>query len=305
MGVRVVFLGTAGSFPTAARSLPAVAVHRGRELFLFDCGEGTQRQLFIAKIGFRYALRVFISHMHGDHVLGIPGLLQTMALFNVTRPVDIFGPAGIDRFVHAMLEIFRFHLTFPLTIHEVTDGVLCDEAEYRVHATWTDHRVPNLAYALQEKARPGKFYPAQARAFGVPEGPLWAQLQHGHEVTLADGRVITPSQVVGPPRRGRKIVYSGDTKPCAALLALAQDADLLIHEATVDDALVERAGQYGHSTPGQAAALAKAANVKRLVLTHVSLRYSDAEVLRQQAAAIFPPVEVAQDFLELTIPYSE
>ncbi len=303
--MRVVFLGTAGSFPTVDRSLPAVAVHRDRDLFLFDCGEGAQRQLFIAQIGFRYTLRVFISHLHGDHVLGLPGLLQTMALFNVTRPVNIFGPPGIDRFVHAMLEIFRFHLTFPLTVREVTEGVVCDEAEYWVHAVWTDHRVPNLAYALHEKARPGKFYPEQARALGVPEGPLWARLQHGLAVTLDDGRVITPPQVVGSPRRGRKVVYSGDTKPCAALLALAQDADLLIHEATVDDALAERAGQYGHSTPGQAAALAKAANVKRLVLTHVSLRYSDAEVLRQQAAAIFPHVEVAQDFLELMVPYPE
>jgi ribonuclease Z len=303
--VRVVFLGTAGSFPTIDRGLPAIAVHRGKELFLFDCGEGAQRQMFIAQIGFRYPLRVFISHLHGDHVLGLPGLLQTMSLFNVTHPVEVYGPPGIHSFFQAIVDVFRFRLPFPLQVLEVTEGTVCDEEEYWVQAAWTEHRVPNLAYALLEKERPGKFYPAQARALGVPEGPLWSQLQHGLDVTLDDGRVIVPAQVVGPPRRGRKIVYSGDTKPCAALLALARDADLLIHEATVDDALAERAGQYGHSTPRQAASLAKEANVKRLVLTHISMRYTDAEVLRQQAAAIFPNVTVAEDFMELTVPYPD
>jgi ribonuclease Z len=304
-GLRVVFLGTAGSFPTIDRGLPAIAIHRGKELFLFDCGEGAQRQMFIAQIGFRYTLRVFITHMHGDHVLGLPGLLQTMSLFNVKHPVEVYGPPGICNFLCAIMETLRFHLTFPIKVIEVKEGIVCNESEYWVRSVWTDHRVPNLAYAILEKERPGKFYPEKARSLGVPEGPLWSRLQHGEEVTLDDGRVIVPEQVLGPPRRGRKIVYSGDTKPCDALLELARDADLLIHEATIDDELAERAGQFGHSTPCQAALLAKEANVKRLVLTHIGLRYSDAAVLGKQAEKIFPNVEVAKDFMELTIPYPD
>jgi ribonuclease Z len=304
-GLRVVFLGTAGSFPTIDRGLPAIAIHRGKELFLFDCGEGAQRQMFIAQIGFRYTLRVFITHMHGDHVLGLPGLLQTMSLFNVKHPVEIYGPPGICNFLRAIMETLRFHLTFPIKVIEVKEGIVCNESEYSVHAVWTDHRIPNLAYAILEKERPGKFYPEKARSLGVPEGPLWSRLQHGEDVTLDDGRVIVPEQVLGPPRRGRKIVYSGDTKPCDALLELARDADLLIHEATIDDELAERAGQFGHSTPCQAALLAKEANAKRLVLTHIGLRYSDATVLGKQAEKIFPNVEVAKDFMELTIPYPD
>jgi len=304
-GLRVVFLGTAGSFPTVDRSLPAIAIHRGKELFLFDCGEGVQRQMFIAQIGFRYKLRIFISHMHGDHVLGLPGLLQTMSLFNMKHPVEIYGPAGICNFLQAIMETLRFHLTFPIKIIEVKEGIVCNEREYWIRSVWTDHRVPNLAYAILEKERPGKFYPEKARSLGVPEGPLWSRLQYGEKVTLNDERVIVPEQVLGPPRRGRKIVYSGDTKPCDDLLELARDADLLIHEATVDDELAERAGQYGHSTPRQAALLAKEANVKRLILTHIGLRYDDADVLRKQAAKIFPNVEVAEDFMEVTVPYPD
>jgi ribonuclease Z len=261
--------------------------------------------MFIAQIGFRYPLRVFISHMHGDHVLGLPGLLQTMSLFNVKHPVEIYGPPGICNFLRAIMETLRFHLTFPIQVIEVKEGIVCNEREYWIHAVWADHRVPNLAYALLEKERPGKFYPEKARSLGVPEGPLWSRLQHGEEVTLEDERVILPEQVVGPPRRGRKIVYSGDTRPCDALLELARDADLLIHEATIDDALAERAGQFGHSTPRQAALLAKEANAKRLVLTHIGLRFSDAAVLEKQAETIFPNVQVAKDFMELTIPYPD
>ena len=304
-GLRVVFLGTAGSFPTVDRSLPAIAIHRGKELFLFDCGEGVQRQMFIAQIGFKYKLRIFISHIHGDHILGLPGLLQTMSLFNLTRPVEIYGPAGINNFLQALIDTLRFHLTFPIKIIEVKEGIVCNESEYWIRSVWTDHRVPNLAYAILEKERPGKFYPEKAQSLCVPEGPLWSRLQYGEKVTLEDERVIVPEQVLGPPRSGRKIVYSGDTKPCDALLELARDADLLIHEATIDDELAERAGQYGHSTPRQAALLAKEANVKRLILTHIGLRYDNADVLRKQAAKIFPNVEVAKDFMEVTVPYPD
>lgn len=304
-GLRVVFLGTAGSFPTINRSLPAIAIHRKNELFLFDCGEGVQRQMFIAKIGFRHKLKIFITHMHGDHVLGLPGLLQTMSLFNIKRPIEIYGPKGIYDLLEAIIKILRFHLTFPIKVKEVEEGIVCETEEYEVHTVWTEHGVPNLAYALIEKERPGKFYPEKATSLGVPEGPLWSRLQHGEEVTLTDGQKIVPEQVVGPSRSGRKIVYSGDTRPCPALLELARDADLLIYEATFDDELAERAEEGGHSTPSQAALIAKEANVKRLVLTHISSRYDDGSVLLEQAKKIFPNVKVAEDFMELKVPYPE
>jgi len=303
--VRVIFLGTAGSFPTIDRSLPAIAVQRGKELFLLDCGEGIQRQLFTAKIGFRHKLTIFISHMHGDHVLGLPGLLQTMSLFNIKRPIDIYGPKGICRFLKAVTQALRFHLTFPLNVREVEEGIVYEATDYVVRSVWTDHGVPNLAYALEEKERPGKFYPKKALFLGVSEGPLWSRLQHGEVVTLANGKRVVPEQVLGPPREGRKIVYSGDTRPCNAVITLARDADLLIHEATFDDELAEKAYENGHSTPSQAALIAQKAKVKRLVLTHISSRYSDVQILHEQAAKIFPEVIIATDFMEVKIPYPE
>ena len=304
-GLRVIFLGTAGSFPTIDRSLPAVAVQRGNRLFLFDCGEGIQRQLFTAKIGFRHKLKIFVSHMHGDHVLGLPGLLQTMSLFNIKRPIDIYGPKGLCSFLQAITTTLRFHLTFPLAVREVAEGVVCEAKDYVVRSAWTDHGIPNLAYALKEKERPGKFHPKKALSLGVSEGPLWSRLQHGEAVTLANGKRIVPEQVLGPPRQGRKIVYSGDTRPCDALIMLARDADVLIHEATFDDELAEKADENGHSTPSQAALIAQKANVKRLVLTHISSRYSNGQILQEQAAKIFPEVIIAKDFLELKILYPE
>lgn len=304
-GLRVIFLGTAGSFPTIDRSLPAVVVQRGKELFLFDCGEGIQRQMFTAKIGFRHKLKIFISHMHGDHVLGLPGLLQTMSLFNIKRPIDIYGPKGLCNFLKAIMKTLRFHLTFPLKVSEVEEGIVCEAKDYVVRSVWTDHGVPNLAYALDEKERPGKFYPQKALSLGVSEGPLWSRLQHGEDVTLANGKIIGPEQVLGRPRQGRKIVYSGDTRPCNALMTLARDADLLIHEATFDDNLVEKASENGHSTPSQAALIAQKANVKRLVLTHISSRYVNVTILQEQAAKIFPEVIIAEDFMELKVPYPD
>jgi len=298
-------LGTAGSFPTVRRSLPAIAVKRKNELLLFDCGEGVQRQMFIAKIGFRHKLKIFITHIHGDHVLGLPGLLQTMSLLDMKRPVEIHGPKGVYDFLEAIIKILGFHLTFPVKVQEVGEGIVCKTEEYSVHAVWTEHGVPNLAYALVEKERPGRFYPEKAVSLDVPEGPLWSRLQNGEKIALGDGRVIVPEQVVGPPRPGRKVVYSGDTKPCPSVLELARDADLLIYEATFDDELAERASEGGHSTPSQGAAIAVEANVKKLVLTHISSRYDDGSVLLQQARKIFPSVEVAEDLMELKVLYRD
>jgi ribonuclease Z len=303
MSIQVAFLGTAASVPTSERSLPAVLIQRGNEQLMFDCGEGVQRQMIKAKAGFHKKTKVFISHMHGDHVLGLPGLLQTMALMDRQRPVEIYGPEGTKRFLEGTREVLQFALTFPVEIHEIhTTGIICSEEEYTVEATWANHVIPSLAYAFVEKPRAGKFYPDKARALGVPEGELWSKLQHDEQVKLANGRVVKPEAVLGSLRRGRKIVYSGDTKPFEGFARFAAGADLVIHEATLDDALAEKAAEDGHSTPSQAAEAAAKAKAKKLVLTHISARYADARVLLEQAQKIFKNTVVAEDFMRLELP---
>jgi ribonuclease Z len=300
--MKLIFLGTAGSFPTTRRSLPAIAIQQAHTLCLFDCGEGLQRQMFTAGIKFRHHLKIFITHMHGDHILGLPGLLQTMSLLNLNKPVEVYGPHGLLDFIVNIVKLIRFHLTFPLKIFEVTEGIVYTDPEYFIQCVWADHTIPNLAYALQETERPGKFYPIRATRLGVPQGPMWAQLQQGEDIRLNDGRIITPRDVLGPPRRGRKIVYTGDTKPCANVVRLAQNADFLIHDATFDDMLRERAKSNGHSTSSQAASVAKRAHVKHLILTHISSRYMDCTLLQEQAEHIFPTVTIAEDFHEILVP---
>ena len=306
MSLRVIFLGTAGSVPTPKRSLPAILIQRKGEQLMFDCGEGVQRQMMKAKTGFHKKMKVFVSHMHGDHVLGLPGLLQTMALLDRERKLEVYGPSGINRFIEAIKETVQFVLTFPVEIHEIEEaGVVCEEEEYAIKAVWANHVIPSLAYALVEKPRPGKFYPEKAEALGVPEGPLWSKLQHKHKVNLPDGRVVKPEQVVGPPRPGRKIVYTGDTRTFKGFAKFAAGADLLIHDATLDDELAEKAEEDGHSTPSQAAENAKKGKVKQLILTHISARYDDTSALLEQAQKVFKNTRVAEDFTKIEIPLLE
>jgi len=306
MSLSVVFLGTSGSVPTPKRALPAVAIQRKDELILFDCGEGLQRQMIQAKIGFHKKMKVFVTHMHGDHVLGLPGLLQTMSLLEREKKLDIYGPVGIKAFVEAMKQTVQFVLTFPVNVYEIEDdGIVCREKEYEIHAMWAEHVIPSLAYALVEKPRPGRFFPEKAKRLGVEEGPFWAKLQHGESVRLPDGHVIKSEEVTGSLRLGRKIVYTGDTKPIENLAKFAENADLLIHDATFDDELLERAQEDGHSTPSQAAETAKKAKVKWLILTHISARYKDTSLLLEQAKKIFSKVDVAEDFMKIELPFQD
>jgi len=303
MSLQVIFLGTAASIPTVERALPSVVVKRKNELFMFDCGEGVQRQMIKARVGFHKKMKVFVTHMHGDHVLGLPGLLQSMSLLDRTRKLEIYGPVGIKEFIKAIQRTVQFVLTYQVEICEIeNEGVVCEENEYYVQVAQTDHVIPSFAYALIEKPRPGKFNPEKADRLGIPEGPLWSKLQHGEKVKLPTGKMVTSEQVVGSQRVGRKIVYSGDTRPVKSLEKLAESADLLIHEATLDDDLTERAEEDGHSTPSQAARTAKKAKAKRLVLTHISSRYKSASPLLEQARKIFPNVDVAEDFTKIEIP---
>lgn len=299
--MKIIFLGTAGTLPTINRNLPSIAIKRKGEILLFDCGEGTQRQMLKAKLG--YCNKIFITHMHGDHILGLPGLLQTMSLFQVGFPLKIFGPEGIAKFINDIIKIVKFKLTFPVIIKEISEGKVCKEKEYYIQASWMDHTIPNLGYALIEYERPGKFYPEKAISLGVPEGPLWFSLQHGNEVALANGKIISPRCIVGPPRKGRKIVYSGDTRPCEAISNLAKNADLLIYDTTLDDKLTEKANKFGHSSPSQGATIAKKANVKQLIITHISGRYNNADLLIHQAQNTFPNTEMAQDLAEFKVLY--
>jgi ribonuclease Z len=302
----VVFLGTGGSVPTPNRSLPAVLVQRENECLLFDCGEGVQRQIVKAKTGFHKKMKVFITHMHGDHVLGLPGLLQTMALLDRQRKLEVYGPSGIAPFLECIRKTVQFVLTFAVEVHEVEkEGAVCEEKEYVVEAVWANHVIPSLAYAFVEKPRPGRFFPEKAKKLRVPEGPLWSELQNGHSVKLPNGKTVKPEQVVGSPRIGRKIVYTGDTRPFRGFAKFAAGADLLVHDATLDDELVERALEDGHSTAVQAAEDAKKAKVKRLILTHISARYQDASKLLVQAKKVFKETEVAEDFMKVEIPLLE
>ncbi len=303
--MQITFLGTGGSIPTPKRGLSAVAIRRKNELLMFDCGEGTQRQMIKAGVGFHRKAKIFVTHMHGDHVLGLPGLLQTMSLLGRTNELEIYGPQGIKEFVEAINQTVRFTLTFPVKISETDEGMVCEEKEYAVTAIQSGHMNPSLSYAMTEKPRPGRFRTKKAKELGVPEGQLWSKLQSGEPIKLSDGRIVEPEMVLGASRPGRKIVYTGDTGPSEALVKLAENADLLIHEATFEDELKERAMADGHSTPSMAAETAKEAGVKRLVLTHISARYKDANLLLQQAKKIFFDTELAEDFLKLELPLSE
>ena len=276
------------------------------ELWMFDCGENTQRQMMQAKVSFHKKLQVFLTHLHGDHVLGLPGVLQTMALMERKEPVSVYGPPGIKDFLVCTKETLNFGLTFPVEINEIlSEGTILNEGEYSLVAAKSNHEVQSYAYAFVEKPRPGKFYPKKAQALGIPVGELWSRLQSGKEITLPDGRTVKPGDVMGPPRAGRKIVYTGDTRPFNGFAKFAADADLIIYESTFDDSLADKAALDGHSTPSQAAAEAKTAGAKQLVLTHISARYADATLLLEQAKKVFANTVVAEDFMELELPLKE
>ncbi|MCW3996949.1 MAG: ribonuclease Z [Candidatus Bathyarchaeota archaeon] len=306
MSINVIFLGTAGSVPTLNRSLPAIIIKLQNEQIMFDCGEGTQRQILKVKIGFHKKMKILISHLHGDHVLGLPGLLQTMALMERQKKIEIYGPKGIKHFLECTKEILKFGLTFPVEIIEIYDsGIICEEKNYTIKAIRSSHTETSLVFGYIEKPRPGKFYPEKARALGVPESDLWSKLQEGKKIKLSDGRVIKSVDVTGPLRKGRKIVYTGDTRPIKNLEVFASKADLLIHESTFDDSLIDKALVDGHSTPYQAANEAKKAKVKKLILTHISARYPNPEILLRQAQKIFQNTIIAKDLMELELPLIE
>jgi len=302
--MQILFLGTSGSWPTPKRNVSAVAVKRGPEVLLFDCGEGTQRQFMQSPMSYMQVSRIFITHFHGDHFLGIPGLVQSMTMNDRKAPLEMFGPRGMRELVRQLLSLGYFTPGFDVPVREMAGGDSVDCGEYAVRALAAEHTVPALTFALEEKPRPGRFDRERALALGIPEGPLWGRLQEGRTVSVG-GRTFTPDLVLGPPRRGRKIVYTGDTMPSDALVDFARGADVLIHDATAETSLEEKANRYGHSTARQAAVVAKGAGVRTLVLTHYSPRYEDLAPILADAVTEFPNSVLAEDFLQLEVPYRD
>jgi ribonuclease Z len=304
MSLTLRFLGTSASRPTVERNVSSVAVVREGETFLIDCGEGTQRQMMRYGISFNLG-DIFFSHTHADHLIGVIGLLRTMALQARTLPINLWGPKGSARQLRRAEQFGMDRLTFPVAIKELEPGDRVDRGDYAIVAFAVEHGgPPSLGFALAEEVRRGRFNPDLARSLGIPEGPLWGKIHKGQAVTLDDGRVIEPSMLVGAPRPGRRVVVTGDTRPCEATVEAARGADLLVHEATFANEEAERARETGHSTAAEAADVAARAGVRRLVLTHVSARYSrDAGELEREARAVFPRVQVARDGMEVEVPY--
>lgn len=306
MSLTVRFLGTSAACPTVDRGVSGLAIHREGETLLFDCGEGTQRQMMRYGVSFAFN-HLFFTHTHSDHILGLTGLMRTLQLLGRTEPMHIFGPRNSAKTLRQCITLGGERITFPVEVTELSGGQNVHRDDYHVQCFDVDHRgVSALGYALVESDRLGRFNPDLARELGIPEGPMWGQIHRGQAVTLPDGRIVEPSQLVGAARRGRRVVLTGDTRPCANTIAAAHDADLLIHEATFADDEAARAVETGHSTAREAAQVARAAEARRLVLTHISARYTrEAPELEQQAREVFKRTQIARDGLEILVPATE
>jgi len=299
----VVFLGTSASAPTAQRGTAATLVRRGGDRLLFDCGEGTQRQLLRSNVGLVDFREVFLTHYHADHYLGLPGMLKTFALRGRDSPLTVYGPSGLRRLLGALGRVFG-QLPYDLELAELSPGDRLEREGYALATFRVAHGGHGLGFALLEEERPGRFDVEEADRLGVPDGPERGALQHGQPVTLADGRVVEPGQVLGTPRRGRKVVLTGDTAPAAPVIEAASGADLLVHEATFCSDELERARETMHSTAAEAAQVALAAGVRMLALTHVSSRYGGRAV-EEEARAVFPDTVVPRDFDVVEVPFPE
>ncbi len=304
--MNVVFLGTGGTIPTEKRKHPTLAVRREGEVFLFDCGEAAQTQIFKARLGIAPIRTILVSHLHGDHVLGIPGLLMTMTQNNRSESLLVVGPPGLDKWIRHVSEDLAFHPSFEVSIREVGPGPIAVSSQYEIHAFSLEHSIPTLGYRFQETQRPGRFKVAEATRLGVPKGPLWGRLQSGSTVRLEGGKEIHPAQVLGPPRPGLKIVYAVDSRPSHKTIQAASGADLLIHDGMFLSEDLDKAQARGHSTAAEAARVARRARAKRLALTHLSPRYRGEEKrFLEQACEIFPQTIVAEDLMEIEIRHTD
>jgi ribonuclease Z len=303
MDLDLVFFGTSGSMPTADRSPTALMIRRGGDRLLFDCAEGTQRQMLRSSVGLVDLREVFLTHYHADHYLGLPGMLKTFALRGREAPITIYGPPGLSDLFRSLRRIFG-KLTYPYELVELTPGDSIEREDYRLVTFQVSHGVSSVGYALVEDDRPGRFDVAAADELGVPNGPERGSLQRGEPVTLPDGRVVAPEHVLGEARPGRTIVIAGDTAPCDSVLEASRGAELLVHEATFLEDERDRARETLHSTALDAAGLARDAGVSMLALTHLSTRYFGPDAARE-ARSVFPETVVPRDFDLIEIPFPE
>lgn len=307
--MQITFLGTSSGVPTRSRNVSSVALRlpQRAEVWLFDCGEATQHQILRSDLRLSQIRRIFITHMHGDHIFGLMGLLASCGLAGNVSRMDIYGPPGLNKYLEACQRYSQTHFSYPIRVHTVQPGVIYEDEEFTVSCTALHHRVTAFGYRVSEKDRPGRFDVQKAVALGIPSGPLYGQLKRGEQVTLADGRVIHGQQLCAPPEVGRKLAYCTDTIYCEGAVELAQNVDVLIHEATFAHQDADMAYQRLHSTSTMAAQVALAAAAKRLFLTHFSPRYAPGNDLQidnllEEARAIFAPTELAYDFLTYELP---
>jgi ribonuclease Z len=307
--LQITFLGTSSGVPTRIRNVSGVALRlpQRAETWLFDCGEGTQHQIARSDIKISQITRIFITHMHGDHIFGLMGLLASGGLAGNSQRIDIYGPPDLDDYLKACRRYSQTHFSYPVKVHTVRPGLVFEDSDFRVTCQLLKHRVPAFGYRVAEKDKPGHFDVEQAKALGIPPGPIYGQLKQGETVTLDNGKRIHGKDLCGPPQIGRKLVYCTDTIFCEAAIELAQNADTLIHEATFAHQDAELAYQRLHSTSTMAAQVALAAQVQHLLITHFSPRYApgnpiEPKDLLAEARAIFPNTDMAADFLTVEIP---
>ena len=297
--MRIIFLGTAAAIPTASRNLACMCIEREGDLLMFDAGEGTQRAFAKAGLGWNREMQIFITHLHGDHCLGLPGLIQTMSMQDRSRALTVYGPDGTSEYLSTTLRMLRFSPPFRLDIHDIYENTI-HAKEYSVSACRANHTIPALAYLFTENDKPGTFHPEKARMLGVPRGPMWKELQRGRTIQI-DGCMIRPDQVLGDGRRGIRIGYSGDTSPTTTLERFYAKCDHLVFDSTFTEKHAKRARATGHSTAAGAANLAYNAGVKHLILTHFSARYADYTIPLNEARRIHPTVTAASDMLSIRV----
>lgn len=298
--MRLVYLGTSAAMPTSQRSLTCICLEREGEIFMFDAGEGAQNSFTRFGFGWNRPLKIFVTHMHGDHCIGILGLLQTMSMQQRSKPVEIYGPQGIEKFIGSNVESLGLHPGYSVIINAIDEGTVLESDQYIVKACPAEHSIPAFSYVFEEKDKRGRFLKEKAIELGIPEGHLWGKLQRGHSVRVGD-RVIEPDQVLGEKRRGRRIGISGDTRPTKKLEEFFHGCNYLSFDSTFSDELREKARLTHHSTAKEAGQLAKNADVQNLILTHFSARYSDVQNLVSEAEEVHGSVIAAHDQMEIKI----
>lgn len=299
--MEIIFLGTSSAVHSKERNHPSIALKAFGDVMLFDCGEGTQRQMLHTKVSPMKISRIFISHLHGDHILGLPGLLQSLGLQDRTEKLTIYGPRGLSKVKEAIYNFGYCKFDFPIDFVEIGTEIIEETDEYIIRSQSVRHNVPSLAYSIEEKKKP-RFLREKAIELGVPVGPAFGRLHNGEEVKV-NGKIIKPEQVLGEPRKGIKITYSGDTRPCEEMIELAKDSTILIHESTFSREDEENALEHGHSTAADAAYIANQSNSKELILTHISTRYNGefSKILLKEAKESFENTKIAYDFMNIEL----